>query len=226
MKPLRLFLQCSSIALLSMLAFSCVDDTYDTTKINTEAEILKNGMDLPIGTLEVTMDSIFKDMDKSILKVKNGVYTFCVGGSMDLTAVNSALSGFTPASIPNPAATVVNMLDGTSLPSVPSNVPIGTNSYTGSTSVTLPNFRTTLMNPVDSILLANTTFTMRATTNNLGGAGLNSAITITCTPVGSAAEYYDATTKAKITSWTMQANTDKQVGIRILKPASSSNLAN
>ena len=224
MKPLRLFLKSSSIALLCMLTFSCVDNTYDTTKINTEAEILQNGMDLPIGTLEMTMDSIFKDMDKTVLKVKNGVYTFCVGGSMDLASVNSALSGFTPASIPNPAATVVNMIDGSSLPSVPSNVPVGTNNYSGSTSVTLPNFRTTLMNPVDSILLANTTFTMRANTNNLGGTGLNNAITITCTPVGSAAEYYDVTTKAKITSWTMQVNTDKQIGIRILKPASSSNL--
>jgi len=142
MKPLRLFLTSSSLALMSMLTFSCVDNTYDTNKINTEAEILQNGMDLPIGTLNVTMDSIFKDMDKTVLKVKNGVYTFCVGGSMDLAAVNSALSGFTPASIPNPAATIVNMIDGSSAPSVPSNVPVGTNNYSGSTSVTLPNFKT------------------------------------------------------------------------------------
>jgi hypothetical protein len=224
MKPLRLFLTSSSLALMSMLTFSCVDNTYDTNKINTEAEILQNGMDLPIGTLNVTMDSIFKDMDKTVLKVKNGVYTFCVGGSMDLAAVNSALSGFTPASIPNPAATIVNMIDGSSAPSVPSNVPVGTNNYSGSTSVTLPNFKTDMMNPVDSIVLANTTFTMRASTVNLGGTGLNNAITITCTPVGSAAEYYDVTTKARVTSWTMQANTDKQIGIRVLKPASSSNL--
>lgn len=224
MKPLRLLLTSSSLALMCMFNYSCVDETYDTTKINTTAEILENGMDLPIGTLEVTMDSIFKDMDKSVLKVKNGVYTFCVGGSMDLAAVNSALSGFTPASIPNPAATIVNMLDGTSLPSVPSNVPVGTTNYSGTTSVTLPNFKTDMMNPVDSIVLANTTFTMRATTSNLGGAGLNNAITITCTPGGSAAEYYDVTTKAKLTSWTMQANQDKQIGIRVLKPASGSNL--
>lgn len=224
MKPLRLLLTSSSLALMCMFNYSCVDETYDTTKINTTAEILENGMDLPIGTLEVSMDTIFKDMDKSILKVKNGVYTFCVGGSMDLAAVNSALSGFTPASIPNPAPTVVNMLDGSSLPSVPSNVPAGTTNYSGSTSVTLPNFKTDMMNPVDSIVLSNTTFTMRATTNNLGGAGLNNAITITCTPSGNAAEYYDVTTKARITSWTMQVNQDKQIGIRVLKPASGSNL--
>lgn len=224
MKPLQLVLKSSALAFLCMLTFSCVDDTYDTTNINTTAEILQNGMDLPIGTLNKTMEDIFKDMDKSVLKVKNGVYTFCVGGEMDLAAVNSALSGFAPASIPNPAATVVNMIDGTSAPSVPSNVPVGTTNYSGSTSVTLPNFKTDMMNPVDSILLEGTTFTMRASTNNLGGTGLNNAITITCTPTGNAAEYYDVVTKARITSWTMQANTDKQVGIRVLKPASGSSL--
>jgi len=99
------------------------------------------------------MDSILKTVD---LKVKNGVYTFLVGNAIDLSAVNSALSGFTPASIPNPAATVVNMLDGTSLPSVPSNIPEGSTNYAGSTSVTLPSFKTTMIDPVDSILLSNT----------------------------------------------------------------------
>jgi hypothetical protein len=225
MKPLRLFLKSSSLALMCMLTFSCVDNTYDTTKLNTEAEILQNGMDLPIGTLEVTMDSIFKDMDKSILKVKNGVYTFCVGGSMDLAAVNSALSGFTPASITNPAATVVNLIDGSTY-TVPYTVPTTVNETHSSTAiVTLPNFKTSLMNPVDSILLANTSFTMLATTSsNMGGTDTNGSIQITCTPVGNVAEYYDMTTKAKLSSWTMAANAPKQIGIRILKPASGNSI--
>ena len=223
MKSLRFLLKSSSIALLCMLTYSCVDEAYDISKVK-DATILKNGVDLPLGYLELSMDTILKDVNPTLLKVKDGVYTFSIGTTMDMSSVNNALSGFTPASITNPAATVVNMLDGTSLPSVPSDVPVGTTSYTGSTSVTLPSFSTTLMNPVDSILLSNTTFTMLATTSSLGGTGLNNAITITCTPVGPAAEYYDVTTHAKISSWIMQANVAKQIGIRMLKPASSSNL--
>lgn len=219
MKPLRLLLKSSSIAMLCMLSFSCVDEAYDISKVK-DATILKNGVDLPLGFLELSMDSILKDMDPTLLKIKDGVYTFSKGSSLDMSAVNSALSGFTPASITSPAATVVNMLDGTNVPSVPSNVPPGTTSYNGSTSISLPSFSTTLMNPVDSIKLSNTTFTMRATTNNLGGSGLNNAITITCSvPAGSPAEYYDVTTNAKITTWTMQVNTNKQIGLRMLKPA-------
>ncbi|HET9571764.1 MAG TPA: hypothetical protein VFP20_10195 [Bacteroidales bacterium] len=223
MKSLRLFIKSSSIALLGMLTFSCVDDAYDLTKVK-DATILKNGVDLPMGYLEVSMDSILKDVNPTLLKVKDGIYTFSIGNTIDMSAVNTALSGFTPSAISNPAPTIVNMLDGTNLSSVPSDVPVGTTSYSGSTSVSLPNFNTSLMNPVDSILLSNTTFTMLATTSSLGGSGLNNAITITCTPVGSAAEYYDVTSHAKINSWTLQANTPKQIGIRVLKPASSSNL--
>lgn len=222
MKSLRLFIKSSSMALLCMLSFSCVDEAYDITKVK-DATILKNGVDLPLGYLDLSMDSILKDMDPTLLKIKDGVYTFSKGSSLDMSAVNSALSGFTPASIPSPAPTIVNMLDGTNVPSVPSNVPVGTTSYTGSTSINLPAFSTSLMNPVDSIKLINTTFTMRASTNNLGGAGLNNAITIVCTvPAGSPAEYYDVNTNAKITTWTMQANTNKQIGIRMIKPANGS----
>jgi len=219
MKPLRLFFRSSSIALLCMLTFSCVDQTYDTTKISTKAEILENGMDLPIGAFEVTMDSIFKDMDKSILKVKNGVYTFCVGGAMDLAAVNSSLSGFTPATIPSPSPTTVNLIDASTY-IVPYIVPTTFDQSPYSTAiVNLPDFKTTMMNPVDSILLASTSFTMSATTSsNLGGTDKNGSIQITCEPVGNVAEYYDMTTKAKLNSWTMSANSSKQVGIRVLKP--------
>ncbi|MCX6309607.1 MAG: hypothetical protein NTY32_12510 [Bacteroidia bacterium] len=150
MKPLRLFFRSSSIALLCMLTFSCVDQTYDTTKISTKAEILENGMDLPIGAFEVTMDSIFKDMDKSVLKVKNGVYTFCVGGSMNLDAVNSSLSGFTPAPLPIVAPTMVNLIDA-SLYTIPYVVPTSFDQSPFSTAVVnLPDFKTSLMNPVDS----------------------------------------------------------------------------
>jgi len=223
MKSLRLLLNSSSIALLCMLAYSCVDEAYDISKVK-DATILKNGVDLPLGYLDLSMDSILKDVNPTMLQVKNGVYTFSVGTTIDMSSVNNALSGFTPATITNPVATVVNMLDGTLLPSVPSNVPVGSTSYNGSTSVALPSFSTTMMNPVDSILLSNTTFTMLATTSSLGGTGLNNALTITCTPVGTDAEYYDVTTNAKISSWTMQANVAKQIGIRMLKPASSSNL--
>lgn len=218
---MRLFLKSSSIALLCMLSFSCVDEAYDISKVK-DITLLKN-VDLPIGTFETSMDSILKTVD---LKVKNGVYTFLVGNAIDLSAVNSALSGFTPALIPNPAATVVDMLDGTSLPHVPSNVPVGSTDYAGSTSVTLPSFKTTMIDPVDSILLSNTTFTMKAITNNLGGSGLNSSISITCSPVGNAAEYYDPSTGNKITSWNIPVNntSGKTIGIRILKPANGSNL--
>jgi len=222
MKSLRLLLKSSSIALLCMLTYSCVDEAYDISKVK-DATILKNGVDLPLGYLEISMDSILKDMDPTLLKIKDGVYTFSKGSTLDMSAVNAALSGFTPASIPSPSATIVNMVDGTDVPTVPSNVPPGTKSYNGSTSISLPNFSTTLMNPVDSIKLSNTTFTMRATTNNLGGSGLNNAITITCTvPAGSPAEYYDISTNAKITTWSMQANTNKQIGIRMIKPANGS----
>lgn len=219
MKPLRLLLKSSSIAMLCMLSFSCVDEAYDISKVK-DITLLKNGVDLPIGTFETSMDSILKTVD---LKVKNGVYTFLVGNAIDLSAVNSALSGFTPASIPNPAATVVNMLDGTSLPYVPSNIPEGSTNYAGSTSVTLPSFKTTMIDPVDSILLSNTTFTMKAITNNLGGSGLNNSILITCSPAGNVAEYYDPTTGNKITSWIIPINNNagKTIGIRMLKPTSS-----
>ncbi len=222
MKPLRLFLKSSSIALLCMLTFSCVDEAYDLNKIK-DITLLKNGIDLPIGTFETSMDSILKTVD---LKVKNGVYTFLVGNSIDLNAVNSALSGFTPMPIQSPAATVVNMLNGTSLPSVPSNIPEGSTHYEGSTSVVLPTLSTTLIPTVDSILLSNTTFTMKATTTNLGGSGLNSSISITCSPSNSVAEYYNPSTGNKITSWNIPVNNPSgiTIGIRMLKPASGSSL--
>jgi hypothetical protein len=219
MRALKFFIKNSLLAMLCLLAYSCIDESYDLSKVDS-ARILKEGVALPLGFLEVQMDTVLKDVDPTMLKVENGIYTFSIGNTIDMTSVNNAMSGFTPTSIPSPPATQIDMLDGTNLPNVPSNVPVGTTSYTGSTAINLPNFSTSLLNPVDSILLSNTTFTMSATTSNLGGTGLNNAITIVCTPVGSTAEFYDANTKARISSWTLNANTNKQIGIRMLKPAS------
>ncbi|MCX6309606.1 MAG: hypothetical protein NTY32_12505 [Bacteroidia bacterium] len=58
----------------------------------------------------------------------------------------------------------------------------------------------------------------------MGDTDKNGSIQITCEPVGNVAEYYDMISKAKLSSWTMSANTSKQVGIRILKPALGSSI--
>jgi hypothetical protein len=219
MKSLRILTRSGSLALMCFLAFSCVDESYDLEKADYNVVVLDDAISLPMGSLELGMDSILKvDATKSTgLQVKGNMYYLSSTSKMDISDLNNSLSGFTLAK-PADVSTNVNMVVA---PSVPYNVPVGTTTYSGSTTLTLPNFTTSLIN-VKRVTLKNTTFTMKGTTTNMGGTNLNNSIVITCTPQDQVAEYY--IDGVKVTSWTMKANEDKVVEIRSLNVTNSSNL--
>ena len=219
MKPLRILTRSGSLALLCFLAFSCVDESYDWKKVDPQYQILDDGLSLPLDSFVLRMDSILKvDANSSTgLQMKGNVYYLSSTTNMNISDLNSKLSGFTLTK-PNDVLTNVNLVTA---PSVPYDIPVGTTSYAGSTTLSLPNFTTDLIN-VKRVTLKNTTFTMKGATTNMGGTNLNNSITITCTPQDQVAEYYIA--GVKVTSWQMKANEDKVVEIRTLNITNSSTL--
>ncbi len=220
MKPVRILTRSVSLALMCFLAFSCVDESYDLDKADYNVVVLDDAISLPMGSLELRMDSILKvdANDSTGIQVKGNMYLLSTTSKMDISDLNSKLNGFTLTK-PGDVNTNVNLVTA---PSVPYNVPVATTNYNGSISMTLPNFTTNLIS-VKRVTLKNTTFTMKGTTTNMGGTNLNNSITITCTPQDAVAEYY--INNVKVTSWTMKANEEKVVEIRTLNVTNSSNLA-
>lgn len=219
MRPLRFLTRSGSIALMCFLAFSCVDESYDLEKADYQVQVLDDAISLPMGSLELRMDSILKvnDKDSTGIQVKGNMYYLSATSKMDISDLNSKLNGFTLTK-PGDVSTNVNLFTA---PNVNYDVPVGNTSYNGSTTMTLPNFTTDLID-VKRVNLKNTTFTMRGTTTNLGGSNLNNSITITVTPADAVAEYY--INNVKVTSWTMKANEDKVVEVRTLNVTNSKNL--
>jgi hypothetical protein len=219
MKPLRNLIQTGTLALMCIAAYACVDEAYDLSKADYSIEVLKEGVSLPIGNLEMSMDSILKDVDHSFLKVQDGVYTFYQKGSMNTLDLTGSMTNFSLTK-PGDGDTIINLYKA---PTVPLNVPTSVNEiYSGTTTISLPNFTTSLID-VKRIQLKNTTFTMTASTSsNLGGSDLANSIVITCTP-SSMAEFYDNT--GKITSWTLKANETKTIEIRSVDLSSAKNIS-
>jgi hypothetical protein len=217
MKPLRFFLRSGSAALLCFLAFSCIDETYDIKKANYDAEILKEGISLPLASIETSMDSLLKGV--SSMTVKNNMYTISTTSSMDMSALTSTMTDFVLTK-PSDVITNVSLYNA---PNEQYDAPQGFYSSFNSTStLSLPNFTTDLI-AVSAIKLKNTTFTMKATTSaNLQGTNRDNSILITCTPADNVAEYYINNTK--VTHWSMKANEEKVIEIRYLNLASSKTL--
>lgn len=217
MKPLRILTRCGSLALLCFLAFSCVDESYDWEKVDPQFQVLDDGLSLPLDSFVLRMDSILKvDANSATgLKVKGNMYYISSTTNMNVSDLNSKLTGFTLTK-PSDVSTNVNLVTA---PSVPYNIPSGTTTYSTNTTLTLPNFTTSLIN-VKQVTLKNTSFTMKAATVNMDGTNLNNSITITCTPQDEVAEYYIG--GVKVTSWQMKANEDKVVEIRRLNVTNSS----
>jgi hypothetical protein len=213
MRPLQTLLKCSSLALLCFSAFACVDDSYDLKNADYDVEILKEGISLPIGTMQMTMDSILKDVDASVLKVQNDMYTFYVGDEINVSNMLSDINGVS-LSTPVGTSSSINLVDATDAPSTPYNVPVGSTSYSGNVSITLPDFSTDLIS-VDSVLLKNSTFTMTTSVVNIGGSNIDNCISITCTPVGNAADYY--IDGVKVSSWTVGPRFSKVIEIRKIR---------
>jgi len=220
MKPLRILTRSVSLALMCFLAFSCVDESYDLEKADYQVQVLDDAISLPMGSLELKMDSILKvdENDSTGLQVKGNMYYLSTTSKMDISDLNSKLSGFTLTK-PGDVSTTVNLVTA---PYVNYDVPGGTNSsYSGSTTMSLPNFTTDLID-VKRVNLKNTMFTMKGATTNLSGTNLNNSFTITVTPQDQVAEYY--INNAKVTSWTMKANEDKVIEVRTLNVTNSKNL--
>ncbi len=218
MKPLRILTRSGSVALMCFLAYSCVDESYDLKKADYEVQLLDDAISLPMGSLELKMDSILKvdKNDSTGLQVKGNMYYLSSTSKMDVSDLNNQLTGFTLTK-PGDVSTNVTMFTASS---VPFDIPQGTLSYSGTTSLMLPNFTTDLIN-VKRVTLKNTFFTMRGATTNLSGTNLNNNIIITCTPQDQVAEYY--VDGVKVTnSWQMKANEDKVVEIRSLNVTNSS----
>ena len=218
MKPIRNLLVLGSLALLCCLAPSCVDQSYDLDKADYKIQVLKDGLNLPIGNLELRMDSILKvdANDTTGIRVRNNMYYFSSKTTLDVSGLNSSISNF---NLTKPG----DIQQGISIPTeghgVGYSMPLGSTSYSSSISTTLPAFSTALID-VKRVNLVNTTFTMRGATTDLGGSNLNNSITIKCTPQDNVAEYY--VNGVHVTgSWTINANENKTIEIRSLDVSSS-----
>ncbi len=223
MKQLRNFLTFGSIALIGNLMFSCVDESYDLEKADYQVQLLNDGIRLPVGSLELTMDSILKvdENSNSSLKVRNNAYYFSVNSQVDLSALNATISDFTLTKPQDIDQTITIPTSGNG---IGYSFPAGTNqTYSSSVTSTLPNFTTSLIE-VKTVNLTNTSFTMIGTTYDLGGSNRDNSITITCTPQDNVAEYW--VNGEKVTgSWTLKANESKTITIKKLD-VSSSNVLN
>jgi len=221
MKPLRILTRSVSLALLCFLAFSCVDESYDLDKADYNVVVLDDAISLPMGSLELRMDSILKvDPNNSTgIQLKGGMYYLSSTSKMDISDLNNSLNGFTLKK-PDDVSTNVDLITA---PYINYDILAGNYPSTVTTSMTLPSFTTDLIN-VKRVALKNTTFTMLGKTTNLSGVNLNNNIVITCTPQDQVAEYYVDGVKVT-SSWQMKANEEKVVEIRSLNVTNSSNLS-
>lgn len=188
MKSSRTFSRIGILAISGFMVASCVDESYDLTKADYEMLLMKDGINIPIGSLELTMDSILKVDENSAsgLRVKNDMYYFSLSSQIDVGDLNQTISSLT-LSKPGDFSTSINLNfqgvgQGQSLPA-------GTNeSFSQNIENQIPNFNTQFI-IVKKVDLKTTTFTMRNTTSGLSGNNLNQSIRIRCTPLNNVGTY-------------------------------------
>jgi hypothetical protein len=188
MKSSRTFFRIGVLAISGCMIASCVDESYDLTKADYEMLLMKDGIHIPIGSLELTMDSILKvdENSSSGLRVKNNMYYFSLSSQVNVGNLNQTISNLT-LDKPGDFSTSIGLNfqgvgQGQSLPS-------GTNeSFSQNIENQIPDFNTQFIT-VKKVDLKSTTFTMRNTTSGLSGNNLNQSIRIRCTPLNNVGTY-------------------------------------
>lgn len=188
MKSSRTFFRIGVLAISGCMIASCVDESYDLTKADYEMLLMKDGINIPIGSLELTMDSILKidENSSSGLRVKNDMYYFSLSSQINVGNLNQTISNLTLEK-PGDFSTNIGLNfqgvgQGQSLPS-------GTNeSFSQNIDNQIPDFNTQFIT-VKKVDLKSTTFTMRNTTSGLSGNNLNQSIRIRCTPLNNVGTY-------------------------------------
>lgn len=188
MKSSRTFFRIGVLAISGCMIASCVDESYDLTKADYEMLLMKDGINIPIGSLELSMDSILKidENSSSGLRVKNDMYYFSLSSQINLGDLNSHISDF---SISKPGDTIVNI--NLNFPGVGAgqSLPAGTNqTFSQTIENRIPDYNTQIFT-IKSIDLESTSFTMRNTTSGLSGNNLNQSVRIRCTPLNSVATF-------------------------------------
>lgn len=188
MKSSRTFFRIGVLAISGCMIASCVDESYDLTKADYEMLLMKDGINIPIGSLELSMDSILKVDENSAsgLRVKNDMYYFSLSSQVNVGNLNQTISNLT-LDKPGDFSTSIGLNfqgvgQGQSLPS-------GTNeSFSQNIENQIPDFNTQFIT-VKKVDLKSTTFTMRNTTSGLSGNNLNQSIRIRCTPLNNVGTY-------------------------------------
>lgn len=188
MKSSRTFFRIGVLAISGCMIASCVDESYDLTKADYEMLLMKDGINIPIGSLELSMDSILKidENSSSGLRVKNDMYYFSLSSQINVGNLNQTISNLTLEK-PGDFSTNIGLNfqgvgQGQSLPS-------GTNeSFSQNIENQIPDFNTQFIT-VKKVDLKSTTFTMRNTTSGLSGNNLNQSIRIRCTPLNNVGTY-------------------------------------
>jgi len=224
MKPFRFLLKNCALALLCFTTFSCIDNSYNLTDLSGKAELFKNSLSAPAGTIKINLDSVIGglDVDTSTLKVQNGTYVFGYSGAFEFGGISEALNDFNLAPL-NGFSTSVPLFDASVLPpNTPLPFDLVPMSYEYSTpiNIDLPNFTTDLIS-VDSISLQTTTIKISVSEEGLGGNNLENSISITFATLGTGADYY--INGEKVTSWTVKMNQSVTVEIRKLRLSGDNN---
>lgn len=212
MKSSRTFSRIGILAISGFMVASCVDESYDLTKADYEMLLMKDGINIPIGRLELTMDSILKVDENSAsgLRVKNDMYYFSLSSQIDVGDLNQTISNLT-LSKPDDFSTSINLNfqgvgQGQSLPS-------GTNeSFSQNIENQIPDFNTQFIT-VKKVDLKSTTFTMRNTTSGLSGNNLNQSIRIRCTPLNNVGTYLLNGKPLTNGYWEMNGNDEVTIGL-------------
>jgi len=209
MKPIRFLIKNSALALLCFSSFSCVNEAYDLTNLSNQAQLFKNSLSAPVGTLTIHMDSIIggMDVDSSVLTVKDGVYVFGYSGNFNLSKMTEKFNDVKLANL-NDVNASVNLFDASLIPAEPPYAlpKIAEQTYPGTAAINLPaGFGSVDPIDVDSIILQNTF--LKISTKSVGLEASNNKpigdyITATFTPKGTAAEYY--VNGVKSNQWTVR----------------------
>jgi len=218
MKPFRFLLKNCALALLCFTTFSCIDNSYNLTDLSGKAELFKNSLSAPAGTIKINLDSVIGglDVDTSTLKVQNGTYVFGYSGAFEFGGISEALNGFNLAPL-NGFSTSVPLFDASVLPpNTPLPFDLAPIRYEYSTpiNIDLPNFTTDLIS-VDSISLQTTTIKISVSEEGLGGNNLENSASIQFVTHGTGADYY--INGEKVTSWTVKMNQSVTVEIKRLR---------
>lgn len=209
MKPIRFLIKNSALALLCFSSFSCVNEAYDLSNLSSEAQLFKNSLSAPVGTLTIHMDSIIGGMnvDASVLTVKDGIYVFGYSGNFNLSKMTDKFNDVKLANLNNVNASV-NLFDASAYPPGPA-FPLpqtAQQTYPGTAAIDLPaGFGNVDPIEIDSIILKNTF--LKISTKCVGLVASNNKpigdyITATFKPKGTAAEYY--VNGVKSDEWTIR----------------------